>query len=383
MSGVPWGGSEELWSQTAVRLAEEGHEVSASVVWWPQLSRSVLELEKRGIKVFTRKPAKPKLPARLFRKVKSLILLEEAKEFQWLRLQKPDLVVVSQGGNIDGVEWMRFCGEAGLPLVSIVQCNVDGWYPDDEFGVEMAQAYRFAKKVFFVSNHNLKLLEHQIGEKLPNAVVVWNPYNILNDQVPPWPEDDGVWKLACVARLDPWYKGQDVMFQVLAQPRWRERPVEINLYGSGTRQRMLQKLAESLHLKNVHFRGHVADVNAIWRENHMLVLPSRCEGLPLALVEAMWCSRPAVVTDVGGNAELCVDDETGFVAGAPTPGVFGQALERAWGRRHEWQFMGQQARRRAEELIPKDPVGDFCSQLTACVEQREIKATNNGHGVRA
>jgi len=115
----------------------------------------------------------------------------------------------------------------------------------------------------------------------------------------------------------------------------------------------------------------------------MLVLPSRCEGLPLALVEAMWCSRPAVVTDVGGNAELCVDDETGFVAGAPTPGVFGQALERAWGRRHEWQFMGQQARRRAEELIPKDPVGDFCSQLTACVEQREIKATNNGHGVRA
>lgn len=28
----------------------------------------------------------------------------------------------------------------------------------------------------------------------------------------------------------------------------------------------------------------------------------------------MWCGRPAVVTQVAGNAEVCVDDETGFVA---------------------------------------------------------------------
>jgi glycosyltransferase involved in cell wall biosynthesis len=78
--------------------------------------------------------------------------------------------------------------------------------------------------------------------------------------------------------------------------------------------------------------------------NHLLVLPSRSEGTPLALVEAMLCARPAVVTDVGGNADWVEDDQTGFVAEAPTAKSFGAALERAWAARAKWQIMGKQAR---------------------------------------
>jgi glycosyltransferase involved in cell wall biosynthesis len=371
MAVAPWGGSEALWSQTALRLRQEGHEVSASVVWWPQLSPTVLELERRGVNLFTRKPPENNLPVRLWLKVKRRFLAEEKKEFQWLRLQKPDLVVISQGGNSDGLEWMNFCAEAGLPFVSIVQCNTEGWYPDDGRSVEMARAYVSAKKVFCVSRHNLELLERQIGEKLPNASVVWNPYNVPSERPPAWPEENSLWKMGCVARLDPAAKGQDLLFQVLAQKQWRERPVEINLYGSGICGRTLQKLAESLQLKNVRFHGHVPDVQAIWEENHLLVLPSRFEGLPLALVEAMWCARPAAVTDVGGNAEMCVDGETGFVAAAPAVGLLEQTLERAWNRRHEWESMGKAARARAEQLVPKDPVGVFCRQLT--------ESANNNH----
>jgi glycosyltransferase involved in cell wall biosynthesis len=136
-------------------------------------------------------------------------------------------------------------------------------------------------------------------------------------------------------------------------------------------ERNLRKLASSLQLKNVRFRGHVANVQAIWEENHLLVLPSRFEGLPLALVEAMWCARPATVTDVGGNAEMCVDGETGFVATAPAVGLMEQTLERAWNRRHEWESMGKAARARAEQFIPKDPIGNFCRQLK--------ESANNNH----
>jgi glycosyltransferase involved in cell wall biosynthesis len=371
MSGGPWGGSEELWSQTAFRLRRKGEKVSASVMWWPQLSPKLLELEKQGAGFFIRKPPARNLPARLWRKLKGRFLAEERKEFQWLRSQRPDLVVISQGGTSDGVDWMDFCSEAGLPFVSIVQCNAEGWYPDDRRSMEMARAYGSAKKVFCVSRHNLKLLERQIGEKLPNASVVWNPYNVSSGQPPAWPKANGVWKIACVARLDPAAKGQDLLFQVLAQKQWRERPVEINLFGSGICERNLQKLAGSMQLKNVRFRGHVPDVKAIWEENHLLVLPSRLEGLPLALVESMWCARPAVVTDVGGNAELSVDEETGFVAAAPVLKLFEQALERAWNRRSDWRSMGMLARARAEELIPKDPVENFCGQLTECLAGRK------------
>lgn len=41
MFGAPWGGSEELWSQAALRLQEQEHEVLAVVTWWPELSPKV------------------------------------------------------------------------------------------------------------------------------------------------------------------------------------------------------------------------------------------------------------------------------------------------------------------------------------------------------
>jgi glycosyltransferase involved in cell wall biosynthesis len=97
----------------------------------------------------------------------------------------------------------------------------------------------------------------------------------------------------------------------------------------------------------------------------MLVLPSRSEGTPISLVDAMLCARPAVVTDVGGMAELCVDGKTGFVAAAPTPSLLAEAMERSWARRSEWQDIGKAARARANQLIPDDPAGVFADTVLA------------------
>ncbi|MDC1505577.1 glycosyltransferase [Winogradskyella sp.] len=72
----------------------------------------------------------------------------------------------------------------------------------------------------------------------------------------------------------------------------------------------------------------------------MFLIPSDGEGLPISLIEAAISGRTAVVTDVGGNTEIIVDNETGFVACAPTPHSFSEALERAWKRKEEWEEMG-------------------------------------------
>jgi glycosyltransferase involved in cell wall biosynthesis len=233
----------------------------------------------------------------------------------------------------------------------------------------MAQAYQAAKRVFCVSRHNLDLLENQLGVSLPRAEVVWNPFNVPTDPPPPWPSEESCLRMACVARLEPTAKGQDVLLKVLSQDQWRKRPVEINFYGSGPCEQSLRSLVNRLELKNVHFRGQVADVAAIWKENHILVLPSRAEGLPLALVEAMWCGRPAIVTNSGGNAEVCIDGETGFVAAAPAVSLLAETMEQAWERRHEWQSMGQAARAHAAKVIPRDPINKFCQQLLKCASK--------------
>ena len=84
----------------------------------------------------------------------------------------------------------------------------------------------------------------------------------------------------------------------------------------------------------VVFAGHAA-VEDIWASNHLLVLPSRYEGLPLVLVEAMLCGRPVVATEIAGHPDLIEEGITGFLAEAPTVSSLLKALERFWARRAE------------------------------------------------
>jgi glycosyltransferase involved in cell wall biosynthesis len=366
MFSYRWGGSEELWSQTALRLSAEGHAVRASVVFWPSLSPRISPLKQHGIKISTHSSRHFGLARRIWHRA----TLGPKRDFQRLLRYRPDLVVISQGDNRDGLEWMTFCKHAALPFVVIVHSNSELWWSSDTEARHLAEAYRAARKVFCVSQSNLRLLERQIGEALPNAAVIRNPYNVEFLQPPSWPTETGTWRLACVGRLDPASKGQDLLFQVLAGRQWKDRPIEVNIYGAGPCESVIRRLADRLELKMLHFRGHVQDIKAIWEHNHLLLLPSRIEGLPITLVEAMWCGRPAVVTDVGGNAELCFDRETGFVAAAPTVGAIEQAMEDAWSCRSDWKKMGDAARMRVEELVPKDPAGEFGRLLLAAASIR-------------
>lgn len=361
MQGWPWGGSEELWSQAAIQLKRAGQEVQASVEYRPRLSDKFTALAQHGIVLDTHPSYLIGFPRRVWNKIS----LNKRRIYSRLRRFKPDLVIISQGHNSGGFEWAKVCREAAIPYVIIVQCNGEFWWFQEPVVANAVASYTGARSIFCVSHHNLDLLRLQVGDPLRNGEVVWNPYNVSTECAPAWPDEGKGWRLACVARMDIAAKGHDLLMQALARPEWRERPVELNLFGAGPDGLTLRRLCALLRLSNVHFRGHVADVRAIWEQNHMLVLPSRYEGLPLVLVEAMWCGRPAVVTDVGGNAELCLDDRTGFVAPAATLTSVTQALERAWQRRNEWMQLGQAARARAESEIPRDPIALFCERLQA------------------
>jgi glycosyltransferase involved in cell wall biosynthesis len=370
MHGWPWGGSEELWSQAATRLKRAGHDVQASVGYWPRLSDKVTELAQHGIRLETHSAHQPGPARRIWNKLS----LSNRRSYGRLKRFNPDLVVISQGHNSGGFDWAKVCREAAIPYVIIVHCNSELWWFQEQVG-EAVASYTAARRVFCVSRSNLDLLRLQVGEPLLNGEVAWNPYNVSTECPPAWPDESGGWRLACVGRIYPAAKGQDLLLQTLARPEWRDRPVELNLFGGGPDELALRRLCGMLQLNNVHFRGHVNDIRAVWEQNHLLVLPSRYEGLPLALVEAMWCGRPAVVTDVGGNAELCVDDETGFVASAATVSSFTHALQRAWDRRAEWLHLGQAARTRVENQIPKDPVALFCERLKACAAAKSGEAS--------
>lgn len=361
MDDWPWGGSEELWSRAALRLRAEGHEVRVSVAGWPEKRKYLAALIDAGIEVEYHLAQQAAVSSRVWNRVS----VARRRRSNRLRRYRPDLLVVSQGHHSGGFAWAKACRRASIPYVFIVHCNSEQWWFHDLD--QAVSAYTGARQVFCVSEANLRLLRIQLGELLPHTEVLRNPWNLVPGPIPAWPVTESRLRLALVGRLDPAAKGQDLIFQVLARPEWRARPLDLHLYGSGPFEATLRRMIAMLQLENVHFHGHVADVTGIWTQNHMLVLPSRYEGLPLALVEAMWCGRPAVVTDVGGNAEVCVHGVTGFVADAPTVPAFAAALEQAWQRCGDWQDLGRAARLRLENMMPADPVGLFCERMKQLV----------------
>jgi glycosyltransferase involved in cell wall biosynthesis len=363
MKSSPWGGSEELWSQTALRLRQLGHDVAAVVCWWPTPHPKIQRLQAAGIPVFFWNLGLSALNR--MEKVKRRIAgWERAKqlEFRQLKRWRPDLTVISQGGAIDGVDWMDFCRNHGFAFVPVVQANSDNWWPSDGFAAQLRSAYSRADASFFVSQASLNEFELQTGTNLYNAEVIRNPFDNVSTEEMPWPSSPP-WRAACVARLDPKAKGQDLIIQVLNQPKWRSREFVVNLYGAGPCEGILKRLAEQRQLGSIHFVGHTSNVQGIWETNHILLLPSRYEGLPLALVESMWSGRPAVVTDVSGNAELCIDGQTAFIAQAPTVKCLDAGLETAWENKHRWDEMGREARLLAQKILPRDPVGVLTTKL--------------------
>jgi glycosyltransferase involved in cell wall biosynthesis len=336
-----------------------------------QPPKPVLHLVERGIEVFVLPPPFARLPTRMLQKLKTKLGLNKLDPIaSWLRGQKPDLVCVSNSGIIDGLEFLEKCAAHDLPFASIIQANGEGMWPMDHQAERLIDVYAKARRVFFVSEQNRRLFETQLGFDLTNAEVVRNPANVRYEASLPWPDDGQGLRLACVGRLEPNAKGQDLIFQVLATDVWKSRPVALSLYGAGTIEKSLPRLATKLGIDHcVSFIGHVADIEQVWATHHALVLTSRFEGLPISIVEAILCARPSIVTDVAGNAEMVEDGVSGFVAPAPTVRFVAEALERAWERRGDWQQMGKAARQRVESLVPKDAIGVFGQKLLDCIRE--------------
>ena len=355
IDSVPWGGSEELWYRAALWLAADGLNVRVNVKGWEPDPPPIQQLLSRGVEV-CRRWGIPR-HSRMRR-----LLNNDA--YGWLDERRDDIVVISQGANFEGQAWAAACRKRGIPYALIAQAAGELWWLEDPAADAVRQAYESAAASFFVSRANLQLTERQIGAVIPRARVIRNPFGVSFDAAPSWPVEDGRLRLACVGRLEAKFKGQDLIIDVLAMPKWRQRPVHVTLYGLGPNERTLRRQAAMREVRSLTFAGYCHDVEQIWADNHALLLTSRVEGLPLAVVEAMLCARPCIVTDIAGNAELLSDNVTGFIAAALTVPAVDEALERAWQRRADLPAIGAQAAIEVRKQVPRDPAEVFARILT-------------------
>jgi glycosyltransferase involved in cell wall biosynthesis len=124
------------------------------------------------------------------------------------------------------------------------------------------------------------------------------------------------------ARLDR-QKGLDILVRALpAVPE-----VDVEIVGDGPERAALETLAREVGVAGrVHFAGwsdRARDWLGRW---DAFVLPSRFEGLPLSILDAMLAELPVVATDVGSNGEAVRDQVTGRLVAAEDPDALAAAL---------------------------------------------------------
>src|SRR5690606_33028988 len=122
---------------------------------------------------------------------------------------------------------------------------------------------------------NLRQTSTQLADPLPTAKVIRNPFNVSYDTNPAWPEGQTL-RLACVGRLDPGNKGQDLLLHALAGEQWRQRDFHLTLFGDGPHAQSILALRDYLGLQDtVSHGGFSGDVESIWANHHALALTSR------------------------------------------------------------------------------------------------------------
>lgn len=107
-----------------------------------------------------------------------------------------------------------------------------------------------------------------------------------------------------VGRLDP---QKDLLGLLATAKSWLDRlgEYDLMLVGDGPQRPALEAKVRQMGLEErVHFTGWRDDVASVLRASRLLVLPSRWEGMPNVVLEAMAARLPVVATDVEGVREL-------------------------------------------------------------------------------
>lgn len=362
-----WGGCEDLWSKSIPYLQAAGYSIA---VYKKKINRrhaEYVKLADKAVELIELNSHK-KFISRVWKRITDKIRRKDDKDdkndlpvlVEKLLKCNPRLVIMSQSINFDGLYHANVCRKLHIPYVIVSQKAVDFYWPESHERQLMKEAFKNSLHCFFVSQHNFLLTEEQFGMRFNNASVIFNPVRVK--EIIPYPKDTQTLRLACVGRLFLLDKGQDILLRILAKEKWRERNLSVSFIGVGRDETGLKEMAHLLGISNIDFKGEINDFESICCDHHAFILPSRSEGLPLVLVEAMTAGRVVIASNAGGNAEIIDEGVTGY-SGFANEEAFDRAMERAWTNRDQWQLMGEKAGEHIRKIIPHQPDEEFARKI--------------------
>lgn len=155
-----------------------------------------------------------------------------------------------------------------------------------------------------------------------------------------------------------------------AQIAARYTDVDLVLAGDGSLLPAIRELVAELGLRDrVYLPGYVrGEAKArLLRDSAIFVLPSRAEGMPVALLEAMGAGLPVVVSKVGGIPHIVHEPQNGLLLTEVSPDTIGHALDELLACPDRCRQIGETNRRYAWERFEAGTVSAEIEGLYAAV----------------
>ena len=177
---------------------------------------------------------------------------------------------------------------------------------------------------------------------VPNGVL---PQDVATSESP---SDRQVVRIGAVGRLST-QKGFDLLLTATQTLVTEGRCIEVSIAGDGQERASLEEAARSLPVRLV---GPITDIQGFLSELDVFCLPSRWEGLPFALLEAMMAGKACVATDVGDVAEAL--GPAGLIVVPENAAALAEALGTLVEAPEQRRLLGSAARQRATESYTID-----------------------------
>ena len=360
----PWGGSEDLWSQAALLLLSKGYNVSVIFYdWGNNKSEELIKLIASGIQLVTipkHQTIRSKFRKNLNRFLGDIFQKQITTAYKKI---KPDLVIHTNMAP-RGADILKWVITNKIPYILDIQLADDYlWHCYDE---AMLQCYLNANTVCFLCEKNKITTEKQLGVKLTNTKKHFNPIKVKGPANTILDKKITTVNFACVGRMGIEHKRQDLILEILSQDKWLNRSWTLNFYGKGEHEVSLRRLVDMYELNSrVSFKGYVNDIEELWNENHVLLLPSTYEGMSLSVIEAMKSGRIVVTTNVASSIEYIQDGINGFKSPGPTFEEFDLAMEKAWNEQANWHSIALSAQKTINDKFPNNAAEYFVTNILA------------------
>jgi glycosyltransferase involved in cell wall biosynthesis len=148
-------------------------------------------------------------------------------------------------------------------------------------------------------------------------------------------------------------KAYHIFFDGIEKAMGSIKNLKVLVLGGGIQKEYFELYCKERHLKHiVKFMGHVVDVETYLRLMDVFCLvPNKNEGFSNAILEAMATGKPVIATNVGGNAEAVIHNETGLVIPPDNSEKLAQAIVDLYKNPAVRKEMGRKGRKRAEEIF--------------------------------